>query len=291
MGFLKKIKKTTGLGLSATEHYDRAFEKGVLLGPDHFGNAVSMFQKTATKAEQAGDSALAQRARANAHLYGFVHKGDLDELSHLGKELEGLEEIEQVGSRQESIPTTPLRGEIEARLLEARADQLSSADYDQLSRAHQETATAFKKIFNENLFTYKYHGTGPHTEKASGRFFYHTGMVGWNDALKQAAIHPDSAAEHMGKALKAFRECNDEDWSTRSETWLQKCRLRRTCWACHREFQGEDIHFRRYTALVSPYLQQVVKELGQDVSMLDEETSEVVLCTGCSSPVRLPSGG
>ena len=286
MGLFDKVKKATGLGLTPTEHYDRAFEKGVLLGPENFTAAIGMFEKAATKAEEAGESDIAQRARANAALYQFVTSGDMGALSTLQTAMQGLTEIEQVGSRQDMMPTAPLDGEITARLVEAHADQTDSTDHINSSAAHNRAAGAFKPIFNQELFTYQYHGSGLHLGHAKDRFFYHSGMAAWHDAVNAASLNPETAAEHMGKALNLFKQCSDEPWASRSQDWLQKCRLKRTCWVCSREFQGEGIHYNHYSATIPPYVTQVVQNLGQDETMLDAPNERLVLCSTCGSVVE-----
>ncbi len=286
MGLLDKMKKATGLGLTPAEHYNRAFEKGVLLGPDNFASAIKMFEKAAAKADEAGDADIAQRARANAALYSFVTGGSLEALAALQNAMQGMAEIEQVGSRQDTMPTAPINGEITARLTEAQVDRVDAGNHGGLSAAHNQAAAAFKQIFNEDLFTYQYHGSGPHTAKAQSRFFYHSGMACWHDAVGAAMSNPETAAEHMGKALNLFTQCNDQALAGRSKDWLQKCRVQRTCWVCGREFQGEDIHFTHYSAAIPPYVMQVVQAKGQDETMLDAPNQQLVLCNACGSTVE-----
>jgi len=245
-----------------------------------------MFDKAASKADAAGESDIAQRARANSALYTFVSSGDLSALSALQNELDGLSEIEQVGSRQDTMPAQPIVGEIAARLVEANIDRVNSSNHSAMSAAHNQTAAAFKQIFNQDLFTYQYHGTGPHTAKAQSRFFFHSGMACWHDAVGAAALNPETAAEHMGKALNLFKQCSDDPWANRSQDWLQKCRVKRTCWVCGREFQGEDIHFSHYSAAIPPYVAQVVGTLGQDETMLSTGDQRLVLCNTCGSVVE-----
>ena len=66
MGLLDSLKKATGVGLNGSEHYERAWEKGVLLGPAKYGDAAAMFDTAQKKAAEAQDVGTAARARANA---------------------------------------------------------------------------------------------------------------------------------------------------------------------------------------------------------------------------------
>ena len=65
MGILDDLRMATGLALEPAEAYTRAFEKGVLLGPKHSGEAADLFNVAAQKLVQAEEpAAMAQRAAA-----------------------------------------------------------------------------------------------------------------------------------------------------------------------------------------------------------------------------------
>src|SRR3954464_2870656 len=111
MGFMDSLKKATGVGLNANEHYDRAYEKGVLLGPEKFAEAVGLFETAARKAAESGDVQTQTRALANSRLYGFITSGDVRLLPDLYQLLSQLTEVEQIGSRSEMMPPeTPRAG-------------------------------------------------------------------------------------------------------------------------------------------------------------------------------------
>lgn len=154
MGLMDSLKKATGIGLAVAEHYDRAYEKGVLLGPTKYAEAVGLFDRAAAKAAEGGDTYLQARALANARLYGFILSGNLAELQKLRGVLPQLQEVERIGSRTEMMPVEPLVAEIDARLAEAGIAQLPPTDGERLASAHLQTAEAFKRFFNAPLLTY-----------------------------------------------------------------------------------------------------------------------------------------
>ncbi len=286
MGFFDSIKKATGLGLNAEEHYTRAWEKSVLLGAAKYGEAVALFQAAAAKADEAGDPALAQRARANAHLYGFVATGKAEHLVKLREQLDGLEQIEQVGSRNEAISAADLAAELDARLTEAAATGVSERDHAARVKAHGAAASAFKRIFANPLLTYRYHSPDQHKESAQSRYFLHEGLAAWHAANVAAGRDPDAASGELSRAMQHFNQAGDESWSQRTNGWSVKLKKRRTCWVCHREFQGEDLHFETVSAEVTPYALAVIAHLGQDVHSLDPAQQQAVLCAPCASVVR-----
>lgn len=102
--------------------------------------------------------------------------------------------------------------------------------------------------------------------------------------MARAVAAPDSAAEHAAKALNFFRQCNDEGWADKAEEWRKKCMIKRTCWMCHREMQGQDLHFEWFPATVGTYAQQITSKLGQDTSSI--ANGQLVLCKPCGSAVE-----
>lgn len=286
MGLMDSLKKATGIGLTPREHYERAFEKAVLLGPSKFDEAVPLFENAAKEAAEEGDAALAARSIANARLYAFIRSGASTHLRPLREALALLTDIEQIGSRSEMVPASTLAGEIDGRIIEAEISRIGEEKHAALSTAHQRAADCFKKIFTARLVTYPFQTEDSHVETAQSRFFLHQGLSSWFAALDAVLTNPDTAAEHMGRALNAFRQCNDAKWIGQAQEWLTACRVRRTCWVCHREVQGAGIHCEQYPATVTPYVGALVQKLGQDASSIDLEKGAVVLCTPCGSLIE-----
>lgn len=282
MGFMDSIKKATGLGLSPEQHYERAYEKAVLLGEDKYKEAVVLFQTAADKATEVQDERIALRATANAALYGFV-TGTIP-FSELHQALSQIDEIEQVGSQTEMMATAPIVQELAVRLIEEQVNGCRSDE--ERAAAHRKAAAAFKTIFSASLWTYQFRPAPKHNDSGQSRFFSHLGKASWYDAVNAAMRDPETAAEHMAKALNAFGQCGDEEWVSNSQAWLRNCRVRRSCWMCHREFQGDSLHFRSFQAYISPYTLAVVESLGQDVSSLSIQTQSLVLCEPCGSAVE-----
>lgn len=286
MGIVDSLKKATGVGLKPVEHYDRAYEKGVLLGPSKYGEAISLFENAAKRAAEAGDTELASRALANARLYGFVTTGSFDFLQPLMDALQGLSQIEQVGSRSEMVDAPNLVAELEGRVAEEELKRLSVSAHARRVEIHLRAGEAFKRIFTAKLVTYRHRSEDAHTDAAQARFFLHQGLAAYNQAAAAVLSDPDGAAEHMARAQNAFRQCHDERWAKEAQNWLANCRSRRTCWMCHRQVQGAGIHFRSFPAQLSPYVGGVVTALGQDASSIDLSESTLVLCTPCGSALE-----
>lgn len=286
MGMMDGLKKATGVGLTHQEHYQRAFEKGVLLGPEKFLEAASMFDAAAQKAAAMGDPLLQTRAVANASLYRFIATGDRGALPDLRNALSQLADIEQIGTRNQMMPAPPVLAEVDARLAEYHIEQIPESDHRARCAAHMQTAQAFKGFFTSPLLTYRWQHSDAHMETAQSRFFLHTGLASWHEAKAAALTDPEAAAEHMAKALNAFRQCNDEQWVNETQAGLSGLRARRTCYVCHREMQGANVHFKRASSTTHPYSKFVLEGLGQDSASLDVERSEIILCTPCATAME-----
>ena len=280
---MDSLKKATGLGLTPAQHYARAYEKAVLLGPDKFREAIGLFEAAAKKAIEAGDVELHNRAIANARLYGFITTGNMNLLGDLKQALADLTEIELIGSRTDMMPAPPLAAEIDARIAEAQIEAIANTDNAGRAGAHRSIAEKFKTVFDAKLVTYRHKATDQHIDVGHSRFFFHQGLAAWHEACGAVSKSPAAAAEQMAKALNSFHQCKDAEWSSRSQRWLENCRQQRTCWMCHREFQGNEIHFSFVDAEIAPYVDHVLNQLGQDRSSVDVEGGSLALCTPCKS--------
>jgi hypothetical protein len=280
------IKKATGIGLTYGEHYQRAYEKGVLLGPAKYAEAVQLFEAAAKKAGEANDQETQARALANARLYGFITTGNAGLLPELRRCISYFEQMEAIGSQSEGMPTAPLAIEIDGRLAEAAVGAVSEDDHAARAAAHQQAGELFRQIYHQPLITYRYQKADQHTATGGSRYLLHTGLACWHRALHVVLTEPEGAAEEMGKALAAFRNCQDDDWAGRAQSWLTLCRVRRTCWLCHRESQGAGVHFESYAARVTPYVVALVARLGQDASSIDLGAGSIILCKTCGSAVE-----
>lgn len=286
MGLMDSLKKATGLGLSHAEHYNRAFEKGVLLGPGMYGEAIKLFDQAARKAAEVGDGETQARSIANARLYSFIGTGAPEHLIELRRALDAIPQIEVIGSQTEFNSTDALKVEVDGRVIEHRIRAIHDEDHQGLATVHQNAADTFRQIFQAPLVTYRFQRSDQHTETAQSRYFLHQGLSNWHLALHAVLSDPEAAAEQMGKALASFRQCQDEAWSGRAQTWLAGCRQRRTCWLCHRECQGATVHFSSYNAVVTPYVAALVTRLGQDASSIDIGSGQIVLCRTCGSSME-----
>lgn len=65
---------------------------------------------------------------------------------------------------------------------------------------------------------------------------------------------------------------------------LENWRISRTCWMCHREMQGSDLHFTMCRAVVTPYTKRILEALKQDSSTMSMD-GKIAICTPCGSMV------
>lgn len=279
----ENVRLAVGFGLSEGEMYNRAFEKGVLM--KDFARAAQLFDEAAKRAAERDNSILVAQATANALLYRYLTTRDASLLNPLLKALSALPEIECIGLQMDRMATGPLCAELDCRLVEAAIVQAQD-DVLRLRDLHKLASTKFQAILQQPLITYEHVRSGVgHDDKASERHFYHLGMYHFYEAMTKKDRDPAVAVDDLALALQAFRRCEDTTWTQRVATLLDNWRLSRTCWLCHREVRGYELHFSMVRATVTPYTQRLLESLNQDASAANLESMRVAICTPCGSMI------
>jgi hypothetical protein len=280
----ENVRLAVGFGLNEGELYNRAFEKGVLM--KDFSRAAQLFDEAAKRASERGHRPLAGQATANALLYRYLATGNANLLNALLTALRGLQEIECIGLQMERMATGPLCSELDCRLVEATIASASQNDILRLRDLHKVASTKFEAILQQPLITYEYVVSGVgHDGRVGERHFYHLGMYHFYEAMTKKDRDPAVAVDDLALALQAFRRCEDATWSQKVATLLDNWRLSRTCWLCHREVRGYELHFSMCRATVTPYTQRLLEGLNQDASAANLESMRVAVCTPCGSMI------
>jgi len=279
-----KVKDTIGIGLDAQELYARAFERGILRGD--FSKASDLFEDAAKKAREHSNPDLLNRATVNALLYRYLATQKAAPLQNLLPLLRGMVEIEPIGGPpHEMMPAEPLYAELDCRLIEAAITQAMD-DILRLRDLHKIASSKFLAIIHNPLLTYYYVKSGNgHDERTDERHFFHEGMYRFYEAMLKKESDPASAADDLALALQAFRRCNDANRVVRMETLLNNWRVVRTCWICHREVQGADLHFTLSRAILTPYTKNLLEKLNQDPFTINLQEMKVVVCSPCGSMI------
>ena len=281
-GFFDKVRHTTGLGLDHYELYNRAFEKGVLLRK--FQDASDIFDRATKKFSELGDQQMAGQAAANSLLYRYLASGDPGVIGPLIQKLTALPEIEAIGSQTEMMPIGPLCAELDCRMVEAALSQAPD-DVIRARDLHKLASEKFQAILRNPLLTYIYvPAKDGHNDKADIRYFFHSGMHQFYEAMIKKSNDPSAASDDLSLASQAFRRCNDQLWSQQVNVLLDNWRISRTCWMCHREMQGSDLHFTMCRAVVTPYTKRILETLKQDSSTMSMD-GRIAVCTPCGSMV------
>ena len=158
-------------------------------------------------------------------------------------------------------------------------DVVRSRDLHKLAR------DKFQAILRNPLITYSFvEATEGHNDGADMRYFYHSGMYQFYEAMTKKDNDPSLASDDLSLASQAFRRCNDQIWSQKVNILLENWRISRTCWICHREMQGSDLHFTMCRAVVTPYTKRILETLKQDSSTMSTN-GRIAVCTPCGSMV------
>ena len=288
-GFMKKM----GFGLDDDEQYARAFQNGVLLGPNQFENAAKLFEKASKRFTEKGNPLMATKATANALLYRYLITRDIQQVTPLLQALlqtlqslqqQGLQEIEQIGSQTNPMSIGELCAELDCRLVEvailqAENDQLRSRDL------HKIAADKFQAMKNIQLKTYNAVPVAEvQSDKPIMHSFFHSGMFSYYEAMLKKNYDPSAASDDLAKANQSFRGCTNQKWQQKVTTLLNNWRLTRTCWICHRDMQGYELHFSMCHADVTPYAKMLVEKANQD--SINVDANQIAVCTPCGSMVK-----
>jgi hypothetical protein len=283
MSFLDKMKSATGIGLNSTEAYHRAYEKGVNL--ERFDSACELFAKAAEKCDQEGQTELARRARANQYLYSFLYTKDYKVIGPLLAHLNGLPEIEEIGSETTAMPVAELCAELEARQFELAAFSSGNAPA-QAQQMHLGAAQKFQSILRAPLKTYRRIPMPDHNDTAEERYFLNQGHASYYAGVLAQDRDPVQAAERISEAARCFKSAKDDNLRSRMEGMVGNLRLKRTCWICHREMQGLGLNILYYPARTTQYGRELVGKLGQDTTAISDTGDAVSVCLPCASMVQ-----
>lgn len=287
-GLMKKM----GFNLEDDELYERAFQKGVLL--NQFGVASDLFDKSAKRYTEKGNPLKATKAAANALLYRYLVTKDIQQVTPLlqalirtlqGLQQQGVQEIEAIGPscQTESMSISELCAELECRLVEVdiyltQNDQLRSHDL------HKSASEKFQTLRNVQLKTYTIlPAVDGHNDKPITRFYFHSGMYSYYDAMLKKNYDPSAASDYLAQANQFFSRCNNQKWQQTVTTLLTNWRLTCTCWICHRDMQGYELHYSMCHADVTPYAQMLLEKASQ--SSINVNTKQIAVCTPCGSMV------
>jgi len=283
MGILNKLKDVSGIGLGAQEQYNRAYEKGVFLQPPDYSAASKHFMTASEKFEKEGNASMAKRAKANSLLYELASSKSIALLRNLSEGLQGLSEIERIGSQKEMIPVDPLLIELAALQSESTAD--STQTYSEKSALYKEAGdTLLKMGTSPLLFVELLQLKGP-ADKAMTRAFYYQAKADFYMAYSTVLSSPEMAHDHFQKAAVEFRQAKENEWAGKSDILVDQISSKRHCWMCDREMLGKDFFYSYYPAEVFPYHGQLIESLKQDSGMIDQR-GEITLCTVCGSAIE-----
>jgi hypothetical protein len=283
MSFLDKMKNATGIGLNSTEAYHRAYEKGVNL--ERFDLACELFAKAAEKCDQEGQPDLARRARANQYLYSLLYSRDFKIIDPLLAHLNGLQEIEEIGSETTVMSVPELYTELEARRFELAAFGSGNAPA-QAQQLHTAAAQKFQAILRAPLKTYRRVPMPDHNDSAEERYFLNQGHATYYMGVMAQDRDPMEAAERISEAARYFKQAKDDGLRARMEALVGNLRLKRTCWMCHREMQGFGLNILYYPARTTQYGRELVGRLGQDTTAISDAGDAVSICLPCATMVQ-----
>lgn len=280
MGLLDELRMSTGIALGPLEAYQRAFDKGVLLGNKSFGDAAELFAEASAKL-QGADATLAHRAQANAAVYRFLAVRDPGAARQAAQALQGIAQVEVPGTQSEIMEAPLLAAEMNARGLELLAARSSGA---QAAEAYLRAAHAWVPLFELRPVTFALTGEEALTDAGSTRFFLMAGQSAACRAETLVAHDPDGASELFAVAVQAFLRSGAEALAVKARERLTAARAERACWFCGRVMRGLGTNLRVLTAPASPYVARLLAG-DADRAQSYNPAGSIVACVVCAGAV------
>lgn len=274
---------SSGLALEPAEAYTRAFEKGVLLGPQHWSEASDLFHEAAKKLAPM-NGAMAARASANGNLYAFLARRELPAAAAAVQLLWQIPYVEAPGTIDEIIEGPKLAAEIHARALEETARAIPAANCAGLAQAYRAAAHAWVPLLDWRPVTYGLVADDAFSEDGTARFFFNSGVAALNDGHAWSEADPDIAAEHFALAGQAFTRCGAADLRAQARERLRCARLERPCWFCGRRVQGLGGNLRLLATKGSEYFTRLARD-GRERGESFEPGQGVYACSQCASAI------
>lgn len=283
MGFLDQLRMSSGLALEPAEAYTRAFEKGVLLGPQHWSDASDYFHEAAKKLSPV-NPAMAARASANGNLYAFLARRELPAATAAVQLLWRIPYVEAPGTIDEIVEGPKLAAEIHARILEEQARAIPSTNCSALAQAYRAAAHAWVPLLDWRPVTYGLLADDAYSEDGTARFFFNSGIAALNEGHAWSETDPDVAGEHFALAAQAFTRCGAAELRTQARDRLRAARLERSCWFCGRRVQGVGGNLRLLAVKGSEYFSRLARE-GQERAGSFEPGAGLYACALCASAI------
>ncbi|HRD02279.1 MAG TPA: hypothetical protein PLP57_06515 [Candidatus Saccharicenans sp.] len=286
MGLMDKVKgvgKEMGIGLNAQEQYHRAYEKGVFLQPPDYASAAKHFATASEKFFKEGNPIMAQRAQANAALYGLISSRDVSAIPEVIRALESVAEIERLGNENEMIQTAPLITELAAIQYEHQAE--NSNNNAEKIEYYTKAADSFMKLGVSPLqIAERLSLQGP-LDKAMLRAFYDSALSDYYSALAVVMASPTQAHDLLQKAAGEFHQAAATDWAKTVDDYIKQVSSKSHCWMCGREMQGKDLFYAYYPARTDEFHTHLLEESNEDLRMIDTP-GKVTMCTVCGSIIE-----
>jgi hypothetical protein len=282
-GFVDSLRMATGVSLTPQEAYQRAFEKGVLLGPGGFVDASQMFRTAAEKLAPVAP-ALAARAAANAALYRFLGTRDQAAAHEASARLAELPMIEVPGTADEAMPGRQLATEIGALALEMYARSIAKGNHREASEAFSRAAQAWRPLLRQRLVACEVLQLDAFTDEGMTRFFLTAGLAEMHAGAAALGAEPEAAAERFAMAAQAFARCGAGQERAGARQALRDARFERACWFCQRRVQGLGTNLVPLAIKPTEYLARASasdRERGDSY----DGSGRIFACAGCASAV------
>lgn len=263
---------------------DELFEKGQdLVKQREFEKALPIFIKSAEKAKNIGQNDLFILSNALASvlaLFGQVNNPQA--LHKVAQDLAPLGENEiKVGINTVKSSDLMTECQISAQDFHLHSAEQSSSLWERAIKLENIGVAYQTRIGDKELFVPAFYGN--RTETGMQRALKLFAESNESKAEFVVAEDPKKAAEFYLNAINFRKQINDVRSEQNNLIKVSQYSKSASCWFCAREIEGENVHFFKLNASITPLLRRVKTDSA--LPSMDPEKNVVFACVGCYSAV------
>mgnify|MGYP001772780117 CR=1 FL=1 len=272
---------------SPEERANEEREKGISFrNQSRWREAADHFEKAAKLYEEAGLAKEARICYALSSLYAAANNPTPDNLMECSRRASALEpstilEIPQKCSAGDLATETRLLAEEEVLLSLIREKELQNID---ISKAveFQRLGSEFLSLSREKFIVSNLFQCALESPIIKGTKLL--GIAELINGYSALQLDPLKAVEHFSAALSYFKNANYKEGTTLGEKLVNKSKQVGKCWFCGRLVQGEDVHFVRMRAVITPYL---ISKCSDEATPSIINNTYIIACYACYSAINI----
>ncbi|MEM0118043.1 MAG: hypothetical protein QXV32_06310 [Conexivisphaerales archaeon] len=263
------------------EDFQKAYEKGVNLGPQHWGDAYHYFASAAKHYTEAGDQQKAAISTALSTLFITLTSPSSEGWKKCSEQLSALGSTQlNVGFATDSASLAN-----QAAIMAAEAEIMPSINASTSDQAKatrlRELAQKYVELTGSDLALWK---LLRQEIDPQSKAYYLMGLASLIDANSFVYSDPEKSVTLFSNAITNFEVAGSDPLGVKTNTSAKAEDMAKIakCWFCGREVQGRDANFFKVNAQITAYMRS---KYGNEMPASIDGPS-VVACAACYSAIQ-----